>query len=91
LFPASSKLKNKEIKKSVQIENDIMKKETFNEDLIFKKKVQPERKAMEKPKNNLFAEGSDDEQLDFRKKTEKEKQTIVIPPPPPKTKTKTTK
>lgn len=38
-----------------------MKRETFNEDILFKKKPIPEKKEVVKPKNNIFAEGSDEE------------------------------
>lgn len=50
-----------------------MRRETFNEDILFKKKPLPEKKEIAKPKNTLFGE-DEEEQTDFtfKKKEKKE-------------------
>ncbi len=48
-----------------------MKRETFNEDILFKKKPIPEKKEPVKPKNNLFIDDSDDQSMDFNFKKKK--------------------
>ena len=49
----------------MNIGDDIMRRETFNEDILFKKKPIPEKKEITKPKNTLFADDNEDEQTDF--------------------------
>lgn len=56
-----------------------MKRETFNEDILFKKKPIPEKKEVVKPKNNIFAEGSDEEGgFNFKKSQKKQEIKVKV-------------
>lgn len=68
----------REVKKPIS--NNIMQRETFNTDLLFKKKPQPERKEVPKPNNNLF-NGDSDEEEEFTFKKKETKPTPKIEKP----------